>query len=122
MKLTASPLEKFMKAAEDAITNAFGPTSIDLVHDRKRQIAQAVLGGATPPAEFVEAATIEELTAFELATLIIGKPDDLMIRENLRRQIILELRALTQADQIDPFLAGYGLVLRPSIASPLVLP
>jgi hypothetical protein len=121
MKLTASPLEKFKKAAEEAITNAFAPTSMDLVHDRKRQIAQSVLAGATPPAEFVEAATIEGWTPAELASLIMGKPDDLMVRENQRRQVILELRALTKADQIDPFLASYDITLRPSIASPFVL-
>lgn len=113
MKITANPLGKLIEDAEMRTGMHFAPTTRDLADECKRQMAVAVLGGAEPSAEFVEAAAIESLDAGELAALIVSKPSRLMARENERRTLVVKLRAATAAADVEALLDQSGVRPRP---------
>jgi hypothetical protein len=113
MKIVVTPLPKLLEQAEGRVNGDFYPQGQDLAHDRKRQTALAVIAGATPSAEFQQAAQIEGLTVETLASLIVAKPDALMARENARRQVIVRLRAAKNSAELDQILQDAG--VRPRI-------
>jgi hypothetical protein len=92
-------MAQLVKRAERRINFYRVVSAQDLAHDRKRQLAQQVAGGAAPTAEFEKAAGLEGKTAQDLAALILAKPDVMMERENARRALIVQVRAAkTPAD------------------------
>ncbi len=107
-----SPLAKIIAKAEQQITDWFYPTAMDMAHDRKRQLAESVLAGAEPTPEFVDAAAIENVTPDDLASIIVAKPNDLMVRENARRAAIIRVRGCTSADQVKQLLADLGVLTK----------
>lgn len=114
MKLSINPLPALVARAEFYVNTSWAPRPQDLAHDRKRRLAeQATAGGKVSP-EFAAAAELEGMTTFELAALILSKPDALMERENRRRAIIVALRAATSRAEIDQILQANNVQMPPS--------
>lgn len=109
MKISINPLEQFVKRAERRINAQKVVSAQDLAHDRKRQLAQAVLAGAAPTYEFTRAAQLEGQTPMELALTIVGKRDVMMDRENERRALILRVRAAKTPEEIQRILDEEGI-------------
>lgn len=104
MRLKINPLDQFVKRAERRINFHCSTNGQDVVHDRKRTEAKAIVAGVTPSAEFEEAAEIENMTTLDLAKLIASKSDDLMIKENKRRTMIVAVRAAKTVDEVNAIL------------------
>jgi hypothetical protein len=96
MKIEAYPeIGAHRTRAEKAINAAFAAMTspLDLVHSYKRQVASAVKSGEEAPAAFKQEATAAGLSAEALADVIIAKPDDVLDREVLRRDLIGKVRS-----------------------------
>jgi hypothetical protein len=104
MKISINPLDQFIKRAERRINFQKVVSAQDLAHDRKRQLAEAVLAGAEPTAEFQHAAEIEGVTVETLASVIVSKPDVMMAVENARRQLIIQVRSAKSPAEIEQIL------------------
>lgn len=72
----------------------------DIAHDRKRALAQSVVAGGEPTAEFSDAAAIDGVTPQVLAQTILSKPDDLMTQENKRRSMVVRVRGAKTVDDL----------------------
>src|SRR4051812_24491916 len=105
MKLKLNPMDQVVKRAERRINLHRVASTQDLAHDRKRQIAQAVLAGIEPPPEFQQAAEIEGVSVEALANIIVSKPDVLMMAENGRRTMIVAVRKAKSPQEVDAILA-----------------
>ena len=121
MKLTLNPMAQLMARAERRIALHRAPTLQDLAHDRKRQLAQAVADGGEPTPEFKRAAEIEGFAAWQLAELILSKPDGLMLRENGRRALVLQVRAARSADEIAQIFTDNDIGEHPQDRHPVLL-
>lgn len=97
MKINLNPLDQVVKKAERRINIHRCVSLQDLAHDRKRQMAAA---GPPWSSEFVAAATLEGIAADALARVILSKPDVMMIAENERRALILQIRAAKTAAEV----------------------
>lgn len=109
MKITASPMAALLARAENRVLMHFVQDSITHVHSRKRAMAEQVLAGAVPSEVFAKAAQIEGVTPAALAQLIVSKPDTLMERDNIRRSIVVQLRAATTSAQLESILDQAGI-------------
>lgn len=106
MKISINPMAQLVKRAERRINFHKTVTAQDLAHDRKRQLAQAVADGATPTAEFANAAALEGVSPAALAATILAKPDVMMARENERRALILKVRGAASPAELDAVMAN----------------
>ncbi len=106
MKVNA--LQAHREAAELTVNGSFYPTSLDLVHAAKKTLAQY----ERVSAEFTEAAEIEGVSAVELRRLILSKPDDILVKDNKRRRLIVAIRNATSVAEIDQILTSAGLPTR----------
>ncbi|ODM77807.1 hypothetical protein [Bradyrhizobium elkanii] len=104
MKISISPLVQEKKRAERRINTFLMVDGHDVAHARKHMLALSVQGGAAPTAEFEEAARIEGKTAQELAAIILAKPDDLMVKENRRRGLIVAVRNARTLEELHKIL------------------
>ncbi|MCP1852781.1 MULTISPECIES: hypothetical protein [unclassified Bradyrhizobium] len=108
MKLSISPLVQEKKRAERRINAFLMVDGHDVAHSRKHMLALAVQSGAAPTVEFEEAAKIEGKTAQELAAIILAKPDDLMIKENKRRALLVAARNAQTLEELNKILEDSG--------------
>ena len=113
MKITLNPLDQLKKRAIRRINFHRVAGVQDLAHDRKRQLARDVAGGAAPSPEFVRAAEIEALAPAELARVILSKPDVLMVAENARRSLIVQIMSATTAAEIEQILTANAIPPHP---------
>jgi hypothetical protein len=111
MKITLNPIASLLARAEQRVKVHYFPDSLDLVHDRKRALAESVLAGIAPTQEFIEAAVIEGLSPQALAAVIVAKPDAMMARENARRAVVVKLRQVTTSADLDRILVEEGVPL-----------
>ena len=111
MKIVLNPIASLLARAEQRALIHFFPDSMDMVHGRKRAMAEQVLAGSTPSNAFVKAAEIEGMTPQVLAQLIVSKPDTLMNKENNRRALIVKLRQATTGAELDQILVEQGVPL-----------
>jgi hypothetical protein len=121
MKIAIDPMVQVIKRAERRINFHCGATAQDLAHDRKRQLAQQVADGGEPSKAFVEAAEIEGMSAAGLAARILAKQDVLMAVENLRRWLIVNVRAARTAGEVDNILKDAGVREHPADRLPGVI-
>jgi hypothetical protein len=121
MKIALNPLAQLKKRAERRINYHLTVTAQDLAHDRKRQLAQSVAAGGEPSAAFVEAAEIEGLAPQALAALILAKPDVMMALENVRRRLVVQVRAAKTAAEIETILADNNVPPHPADRMPDLL-
>lgn len=104
MKITISPLVQEKKRAERRINAFLMVDGHDVAHARKHMLALSVQNGGAPSAEFEEAARIEGKTAQELAAIILAKPDDLMIKDNKRRSLLVAARNAQTLEELNKIL------------------
>jgi hypothetical protein len=104
MKISINPLAQLVLRAERRINFQKVVSAQDLAHDRKRQLAEAVLAGATASPEFQQAAAIEGVSVETLAQTIVSKPDVMMAAENRRRALIVQVRAAKTPVEIEQLL------------------
>jgi hypothetical protein len=105
MKIQINPMPQLILRAERRINFYKVARLQDFAHDRKRQLAQAVLAGEAPTDEFVRAAEIEGIDVETLAGVIVSKPDVMMEAENARRELIVRVRAATTPAELEQILA-----------------
>ncbi|MCW2195023.1 translation initiation factor IF-2 [Bradyrhizobium elkanii] len=108
MKISISPLVQEKKRAERRINTFLMVDGHDVAHARKHMLALSVQDGAAATAEFEEAARIEGKTAQELAAIILAKPDDLMIKENKRRSLLVAARNAQTLEELNKILEDNG--------------
>jgi hypothetical protein len=104
MKIQINPMPQLILRAERRINFYKVAQLQDFAHDRKRQLAQAVLAGEAPTDEFVRAAEIEGIDVETLAGVIVSKPDVMMEAENARRELIVRVRAATTPAELEQIL------------------
>lgn len=113
MKIKLNPMEQLVKRAERRINFHKAVSAQDLAHDRKRQLAKAVMAGSSPTLEFEQAARIEGKTPQELAALIMSKPDVMMQRENSRRELVMKVRAAKTPEELQNILDTHAVNWHP---------
>ncbi|MCK1543437.1 hypothetical protein IVB12_16085 [Bradyrhizobium sp. 179] len=122
MRISINPLEQLVKRAERRINFQKVVSAQDLAHDRKRQLAQAVLAGAAPSPEFQQAAVIEGVSVETLAKTIVSKPDVMMEAENARRELIVRVRSAKTPEEIEQVLDEEGIWPHHEDKKPLLVP
>ncbi|UGY14577.1 MULTISPECIES: hypothetical protein [Bradyrhizobium] len=105
MRIQIAPLVQEKKRAERRVNTFLMVDGHDVAHARKHMLALSVQNGAAPTAEFQEAARIEGKTAQELAAVILAKPDELMVKENKRRGLIVAVRNARSLTELNKILA-----------------
>lgn len=101
MKVKLDPMPALRATAASRVTARFSTLTLadihrELVWRRKREIADAVIGGADAPAHFAEEAALRGLTPSALAALIAAKPNPaaaLDARELDRQKMLLAIDA-----------------------------
>jgi hypothetical protein len=121
MKLAIDPMVQVIRRAERRINFHCGATAQDLAHDRKRQLAEQVVAGGEPSKAFAQAAEIEGISAADLAEHILAKQDVLMAAENLRRWLIVSVRAARNASEVENILNDAGVREHPADRLPGVI-
>jgi hypothetical protein len=121
MKLAIDPMVQVIRRAERRINFHCAPTAQDLAHDRKRQLAEQVVAGGEPSKAFAEAAEIEGMDTAEFAAMILAKQDVLMAAENLRRWLIVSVRAARTASEVESILNDAGVREHPADRLPGVI-
>ena len=121
MKLAIDPMVQVIKRAERRINFHCAPTAQDLAHDRKRQLAEQVAAGGEPSKAFAEAAEIEGMDTTGFAAMILAKQDVLMAAENLRRWLIVSVRAARTAGEVENILNDAGVREHPADRLPGVI-
>lgn len=122
MKISINPLEQLVKRAERRINFQKVVSAQDLAHDRKRQLAQEVLAGATASPEFQQAAAIEGVSVETLANTIASKPDVMMEAENRRRALIVRVRSAKSPEEIEQILNEEGIWPHHEDKKPILVP
>lgn len=114
MKIRVNTTETIRANAEKHINLKYMVVGHYMAHHRKRQLAESVLAGQPATPEFEDAAKIEGVTASELASSIVSKPDELMQHENNRRSMIKRIRAANSAAELQTILTDIDI----SVAAP----
>lgn len=115
MKISVDPMPTLRALAETKINahfNAIAAQSAqqDAEHQRKREIAKAVLAGdAAPPNEFRIEAGKMGVSILELAKLVSGKPDAVLERGLARRSAILAARSAKTKAELTAILSQSGI-------------
>lgn len=113
MRFETDPMTVLRLDAVNQINDYFnslaaGNMQQDHEHTLKRTAAQQVDSGLPASPEFTAAAAIEGLTPQTLATVILAKPDDVMVRANNRRTVILQAKRAATPDELQTIITAAG--------------
>ena len=98
MIITINPMPALIADAEAQVNEHYNRLAAmsaqqDQEHAIKRVLAQQVGAGQPASPEFAAAAAIEGVSIDALAATVVAKPDDVLIRANARRALVLKMRA-----------------------------
>lgn len=72
----------------------------DAAHAHKRAVANSVVNGTEPPAEFADEAALRSITSRAFAEIVTSKPNEAAQRELARQTELLAIEAATHPDQL----------------------
>lgn len=109
-----SSMSKRIDGARDQINAHFANMSaqsaaLDTIHIRKREIAAQVKAGTPAPDSFTQEAALRDISADDLAELILSKDDPIAMsdeRELERQKMLLAVEAATTPAAIDEVLVS----------------
>lgn len=110
MKLNLNPMTTLRESAIKKVNEHFNVLSAQNLHkDRaraqKRELAKRALSGADTFTLLEVEARIRNISAEDLANIIVSKPDDLYEREIQRQRVFKEIEETVSPDDIDVILS-----------------